>query len=121
MWSTPLPVFLVADDPLVRGGLAALLPDPLHVVRAVASDGAEGAVDSGAHVVLWDAHDSIPAPGDLDVGLPVVVLVRSEEQMPRVASAAGILRRDVDGDRLGAALLAVCTGLRVVDDRLPLS
>jgi two-component system nitrate/nitrite response regulator NarL len=119
MWPSPLPVFLVADDPLVRGGLAALLPEPLHVVKAVGSDAAFSAPESGAHVVLWDAHDAVPAPQDLDLGLPVVVLVRSEEQLPRVSHAAGVLRRDVDGDRLGAALIAVRTGLRVVDDRLP--
>ena len=118
MWSTPLPVFLVADDPLVRKGLAALLPEPMHVVAAVGSDGLDSLEASGAHVVLWDTAEAPPAPGDIDVGVPVVALVRSDAQMSVVSSAAGILRRDVDGPRLGAALIAVRSGLRVVDDRL---
>lgn len=118
MWSTPLPVLLVADDPLVRGGLSALLRDPIHVVRAVASDAVTGVSESGAHVVLWDAHDALPTASELELGLPVVVLVRSEEQLHRLTNVAGILRRDVDGNRLSAALIAVRAGLRVTDDRL---
>ncbi|MEQ1501878.1 MAG: response regulator transcription factor [Myxococcota bacterium] len=117
---TTLPVVLVADDPLVRGGLAALLPDDMPVVRAIGTDAVASRVaESGAHAVVWDAADAPPTAADLDLGLPIVVLVRPDVDPATVIGAKGVLRRDVDGDRLSAALLAVRAGLRCVDDRFP--
>lgn len=115
----PVAVLLVADDPLVRAGLTALLADGASVVRSAGTDAvAEQLAGSGADVVVWDADDGVPAPTDLDLGVPVVLLVRREEDPARIGAAA-ILRRDVDPDRLAAALAAVRAGLRVVDDRFP--
>jgi DNA-binding NarL/FixJ family response regulator len=114
----PLPVVLVADDPLVRGGLAALLPDIVQVVRAVGTDGVDQIPSAGAHAVVWDADDAVPAASDLDLGLPVVLLVRSQADAGLATGAAAVLLRDVDADRLGSALVAVRAGLRCVDDRL---
>ncbi|MCB9686883.1 MAG: response regulator transcription factor [Alphaproteobacteria bacterium] len=115
----PLPVLLVADDPLVRSGLAALLPDELPVVRAVGTgiDVDAAATDAGAEVVLWDAPD--PSP-EGSTELPVVVLVRDQAAAARARElgAHGVLLRDVSPDRLAAAVFAVRHGLRVVDDRL---
>ncbi|MCA9489036.1 MAG: response regulator transcription factor [Myxococcales bacterium] len=115
----PLPVLLVADDPLVRSGLAALLPEELPVVRAVGSGADVDAVatDAGAEVVLWDAPD--PSP-EGSTELPVVVLVRDQAaaERARELGANGVLLRDVSSDRLAAAVFAVRHGLRVVDDRL---
>ena len=113
-----LPVVLVADDPLVRGGLAALLPDMIQVVRAVATDAVDQIVPADAHAIVWDADDVVPSRTDLDLGLPVVLLVRSDADAGRLTGAAAVLRRDVDAERLGAALVAVRAGLRCIDDRL---
>lgn len=114
----PLPVVLVADDPLVRGGLAALLPDIVQVVRAVATDAVDQIVVADAHAIVWDADDVVPTRTELDLGLPVVLLVRSDADASRATGAAAVLRRDVDAERLGAALVAVRAGLRCIDDRL---
>jgi DNA-binding NarL/FixJ family response regulator len=117
-----LPVLLVADDPLVRAGLSALMPEQAQVVRAVGTDAvAEQVATAGAHVVVWDADDHLPGARELDLGLPVVVLVRSQEDAARIEGAAAVLRRDVDADRLGTALFATRAGLRCVDDRFPVA
>ena len=117
-----LPVVLVADDPLVRGGLTALLPDEIPVVRAVATDGDVGMVvaSTGAEAVLWDAADEVPDARRLDVGVPVVVLTRDADAAADAlgAGADGVLLRAVDGEQLTASLVAVRAGLRVVDRRL---
>ncbi|MEQ1570905.1 MAG: response regulator transcription factor [Myxococcota bacterium] len=118
----PLPVVLVADDPLVRAGLSALMPEMAVVVAAIGTDAvAEQVGAAGAHVVVWDADDHLPLPAELDLGVPVVVLVRSAEDGARIEGAAALLRRDTDAGRLGAALIAVRAGLRCTDDRLPVS
>lgn len=115
----PLPVLLVADDPLVRSGIAALLPEELPVVRAIGAgvDVDTAALGAGAEVVVWDAPEARP---DGSTELPVVVLVRDREAADhaRALGAHGVLLRDVDGDRLAAAVFAVRHGLRVVDERL---
>jgi DNA-binding NarL/FixJ family response regulator len=117
-----LPLVLVADDPLVRGGLAALLPDETPVVRAVGTDGDIGVVvaSAGAEVVLWDAADGSPPARRLEVGVPVVVLVRDAAAGADAlgAGASGVLLRDVGGSQLTAALVAARAGLKIVDDRL---
>ncbi|MEZ4236053.1 MAG: response regulator transcription factor [Myxococcota bacterium] len=120
----PLPVILVADDPLVRRGLAALLPDEMPVVSAVGTDAvakavADAAAENEAHAVLWDADEAPPTPEELDHGLPTVLLVGGEVDPWRIDGALGVLRRDVDADRLAAALVSARAGLRCVDDRLP--
>lgn len=111
----PTPILLVADDPLVRSGLAALLPEEVAVARAVSTsaDLAEAVRRSGAAAVLWDAGEARPDRASLDLGVPVVLLVREPLDEPR--GAAGVLSRDADPGRLYAALLAVCAGLEVRD------
>lgn len=118
--ATTLPVILVADDPLVRRGLAALLSEDQPVVRAVTSDAAAAATaGADAHAVVWDAADGVPTRADLDLGLPVVVLIGASADPASVDGANAVLRRDVDAERLSAALVAVRAGLRCVDDRFP--
>ncbi|MEN0062617.1 MAG: response regulator transcription factor [Myxococcota bacterium] len=118
---TELSVVLVADDPLVRGGLAALLPHEIEVVRAVATD-----VDlvplvatNGVEALLWDAEEPIKDPRRLEVGVPAVVLARDADRAAQAlgAGAAGVLHREVESDVLTAALIAVRSGLQVVDPR----
>ncbi|MBX2801942.1 MAG: LuxR C-terminal-related transcriptional regulator [Myxococcales bacterium] len=116
-----LPIVLVADDPLVRGGLTALLPDEVPVVRAVGTDGdiAVSVATSGAEAVLWDADHGAPEARQLDVEVPVVVLAADVDVAARAlgAGARAVLQRDADGARLTACLLAVRAGLVVVDER----
>ena len=117
----PLPIVLVADDPLVRGGLAALLPDEVPVVRAIGTDADVASVvhAARAEAVLWDASDGVPA--GLDVGVPVVALVRDAADAARAlaSGATGVLLRDGLAGKLTAALVAARAGLRCIDDRLP--
>lgn len=111
-------VLLVADDPLVRSGLAAVLPEEVTVVRAVSTsaDLAEVVRRTGAEAVLWDAGEARPDRVMLDVGVPVVLLLR--EPSPDAVGAAGLLLRDADPARLYGALVAVRAGLEVRDPRL---
>lgn len=117
-----LPIVLVADDPLVRGGLAALLPEDVPIVRAVGTDADLAAVvaGSGAHVVLWDASEGLPT---VDPGVPVVVLVSAPAEGARAVASgvAGVLLRDALERRLTAALVAARAGLRCVDERISAS
>ncbi len=112
----------MADDPLVRGGLAALLPEGFVVVRAVPSDADLHAVvaATGAVAILWDAGDEIPTRGQLELGVPVVLLVAPERKANEglAAGAAGVLLRDLDAPRLAAALEAARVGLTIVDPRV---
>lgn len=114
-----LPILLVVDDPLVRGGLTALLPEEVPVVRAVGTDGdvATLVVRMHAEAVLWDADDGVPDARRLDVGVPVVVLAKDAQRASQAlgAGARGVLPRNVDAARLVAALLAVRSGLHIVD------
>lgn len=116
----PLPIVLVADDPLVRGGLAALLPEDVPVLRAIGTDAdVAGAVLAvRAEALLWDASDGVPAT--LDLAVPVVALVRDAGDATRAlaAGAAAVLLRDGLDGKLAAALVAARAGLRTVDQRL---
>ena len=117
----PLPIVLVADDPLVRGGLEALLPDEVPVLRALGSDADVDAavLAARAEAVLWDASDAVPA--SLELSVPVVALVREPGDATRAlaAGAAGVLLRDGLDGRLVAALIGARAKLRVIDERLP--
>ncbi|MEO0601871.1 MAG: response regulator transcription factor [Myxococcota bacterium] len=116
-----LALVLVADDPLVRGGIAALLGEEIEVVRAVATDAdlSPLVATTGAEAMLWDAEDPITDRRRLEVGVPTVVLARDADRAAQAlgAGAQGVLRRDVETDALTAALLAVRSGLQVVDPR----
>lgn len=116
-----LSVILVADDPLVRAGLATLLPHEIEVVRSVATDAdlAPLVATLGADALLWDAEEPITDPRRLDVGVPAVVLARDADRAAQAlgAGAAGVLQRDVESDALTAGLIAVRAGLSVVDPR----
>lgn len=128
----PLRVMLIADDPLVRNGLAALLSDrsDCHVVGQAASD---TDVISGADVyrpdvLLWDMgweplHAIRPSRLEClaelrDGGIGSVVLLQEAHSGADVwrAGAQGLLLRQVEADRLVAALQAVAQGLMVWDE-----
>lgn len=127
-----LRVLVIADDPLVRAGLATILSeqsDCLVVGRIAAEGGLAEAVD--AHrpdVILWDLGWN-PGPGlerlaELGRTLPpIVALLPGEEGASRAWAAGlrGLLIRDTEGPRLALALRAAFDGLVVLDVPLALA
>ena len=125
-----LRILLIADDPLVRAGLGALLAEdpacdivmqlpPGDVTPATANELAR------ADVALWDLGWS--APPDLDAlrdfvdgGLPIAVLLPDADAAGPVWSTGvrGLLLRDATGAQLVAGLTALAHGLVVVDPEL---
>ena len=138
-------VLIVADDPLVRAGLAALLADEPGCVVAgqVVSDAdlsgelvsEEARALYQPDVVLWDLgwdpalvpvaiSDRDQEGGEEPVKVPAVALLPGDAAWTRavtdtwVAGARGFLLRDVEAEGLAAALLAVAQGLIVLDPAL---
>jgi DNA-binding NarL/FixJ family response regulator len=116
----------VADDPLARGGLGALLggePGLSVVAQAAAGDGIGRLLQAYApDVVVLDL-----GPGDGErvsdletLPVPVLVLASGSERAREAlaAGARGVLFRDADAARLATALAAVARGLLVLDDAL---
>jgi DNA-binding NarL/FixJ family response regulator len=144
---TPLRVLVVDDDPLVRGGLAALLAGKSDcVVAGQIAASADILSDVEVYrpdVVLWDvgweAERAIPpvspAPHGASVSHLEALAVLQEADYPvvmllpdrnRVIDAwalgvRGVLFRDADADRLVASLQAVGAGLAVLDTELAMS
>jgi two-component system nitrate/nitrite response regulator NarL len=121
-----LRVLIVADDPLARTGLAALLADQPEVTITgqvpVDANLFEALAVYLPDVLLWDMGSDpvlvLERLGDLEeVGLPVVALVPDEAQAVDVwvAGANGLLLREASADRLVTALVAVSQGLTVLD------
>jgi two-component system, NarL family, nitrate/nitrite response regulator NarL len=137
-----LRVLLVADDPLVRGGLAALLADqPGVTITGQMAGNADLLAGLGVYtpdVVVWDLGwdptPSLERLADLrDAGIPVVGLLADETHAANtwIAGARGLLLRSTGVANLVAALASVARGLVVLDpaigaallstrDRLPL-
>jgi two-component system, NarL family, nitrate/nitrite response regulator NarL len=137
-----LRVLVVADDPLVRGGLAALLSEQHEFTvsgqMATSADLAGGLTVYSPDVLVWDLGwdptTSLERLADMrESGTPVVALISDEIHASNawIAGARGILLRNVEGAHLGAALVAAARGLVVLDptlsaamllsrDRLPL-
>lgn len=121
-----LRVLVVADDPLVRAGLKALLEGfPAFNVVGQIGPGTGLEQDLQAYspeVVVWDL--GWEGEGGLDPlseadwsDLPLVVLL-SDGKLARgawTAGARGLLPRDVTAGRLAATLSAVVEGLAVID------
>ncbi|HYG69943.1 MAG TPA: response regulator transcription factor [Anaeromyxobacteraceae bacterium] len=118
-------VLIVGDDPLARGGVAALLAGREDVAIA-GQVGPESVApqDSGAaaDAIAWDAGPSGVAPGERfrDAGAPVVALVQAEADAAAAlrAGARGVLLRGAGGEALAAALVAVSRGLVAFDGEL---
>ncbi len=127
----PLHILLVADDPLARMGLIRLLtdrPEAVVVEEVDSADWGDGALNGEVlpDVVVWDVGwlgtEVRPLTEDAEMvrGVPVVALVRDEGQTA-VLWAAGVrvlLRRELNADRLWAAIQAALHGLVVLDAAL---
>lgn len=119
-------VLIVADDPLARAGLAALLAgqDGCTIVGQVAGDDrlADNLDVYRPDVLIWDlGWDPDPAAlPDLGGGLPVIALLPDPTQAADVwtAGARGLLLRSADAARLVTAITAAAQGLTVLDPAL---
>ena len=120
-----LRVLVIADDPLTRAGLAAVLADQPGLVvcgRASSLDDLAAAVDLyRPDVLLWDAGWH-PAPSlarlaDLEARAPVAILLPDEADARQAwtAGARGLLHRDAEPSRIAAALAAAVHGFAVIE------
>ena len=118
-------VLIVADDPLVRAGLAVLLADQpgCVVVGQLASEGIEfDTIDAYRPDVLlwdlgWDPQTALENLSELAAPQPLLVLLNDQAHagVAWAAGARGLLPRDSSAESLRAALLALAQGLAVVD------
>lgn len=119
---------IVADDPLARAGLAALLEHEPGVTLAAQLGGDEDvsrtAREARAEAALWDlgafSGPRLERLAQAAAGLPTLALVQDDEDALEAlaAGARGALSRAADGRRVAAALVAVRQGLLVVDEPL---
>lgn len=114
-------VLLVAENPLARMGLAALLMGVAGLAVAGQSSGNQLNAEiemTKPDVIAWDWNwNAIP---ELPRDLPVVALLKEISQAPEAwrAGARGLLLGTLDPDSLGAALTAVSHGLAVIEPAL---
>ena len=118
-------VLVVAEDPLARAGLAALLSaeDTLVVAgRSAPDEDLPAAVEAlQPDVIAWDlgwqGENGLARLAESSLGAPVVALVSEEADAWAAleASAAGALRRNADGPRIAAGLVAAAANMIVVD------
>jgi two-component system nitrate/nitrite response regulator NarL len=124
-----LRVLIVADDPLTRAGLAALLSSQSHCnvtgQASVDSDLTAALPIYLPDVVVWDLgwtpEASLESLAELtESGKPVVALLSDDAHAADAwsAGARGLVLRDADVERLTAALLAVSQDLIVLDPAL---
>ena len=123
-----LHLLLIADDPLARAGLAALLADvpDCEIVgqMSTVSFTADLPLDllTPPDAIIWDmGWDPVEAVLDWpDMPAPVLALLSDGQQAAAVwqSGVHGILLRDMDTDKLMAAAQAIANGLVVVEPQL---
>ncbi len=118
----PLRVLLVSDDPLARGGLAALLggrPDVSALGQARPEDAAAELAKEAWDAVAWDLGPAGETEllRDTAALAPVVVLVSGDAAAAEAlrAGALGVLDRGAAADAIAAALAGAARGLAVLD------
>lgn len=122
-------VLILADDPLARAGLAALLTGQpgIAIAGQVAADAdlSEGLDVYRPDVIVWDlGWDAGPIPDALldrvEDGPPIVALAPDDAGAAEAwtAGARGLLLRSVPAETLVAALIAAAHGLAVLDPAL---
>ena len=120
-----LRVLVIADDPLARAGLAAVLADQPELVvcgRASSLDDLRAAIELyRPDVLLWDAGwhtaPSLARLADLEARAPVAILLPDEADARQAwtAGARALLRRDAEPSRIAAALAAAVHGFAVIE------
>lgn len=122
-------VLIVADDPLVRTGLAGLLIEmpQCEIVGQMSSQALQEEMEDAlewarTQVVVWDAGWELPEilPDWREIDLPVVALLPETDELSRVwaSGVRGMLPREIDGETLVVALHTAVSGLLVLDEAL---
>lgn len=116
-------VLIVAENPLARMGLAALLANQTELSitgQTTASNNLLAEMEVYCpDVIAWDwGWGSAP---DLPINVPVVALLKEASQAGEAwnAGARGLLLGSTDADSLSAALVAAAHGLAVMEPQLP--
>jgi two-component system, NarL family, response regulator YdfI len=114
-------VWIVANSPIVRAGLAALLmPDPaIEVVGQSASLSHQPQPAPDVVLMEWDADENLAPLSGFDLDLSGVVLLLNNWQQLNGsvllrAGIRGLLPSQATGEEIGAALEAAASGLIVV-------
>ena len=109
-----LTVLVVAADPLVRTGLAALLGahDVTVAAELAPEDDAEAFVDASLDAVVWEGTET---PSRLLAPLLVLITEGEEVNGALEAGATGVLLRTAEGERMVTALQAMVAGLVVLE------
>lgn len=118
-------ICIVADDPLARAGLAALLATIPRL--SIAMQGNEEmfntlAADSGevdVDIIIWDCgwdSDDHDPEESIGLGIPVIALIQDQDQASTAwrLGSRGLLHREDNLDQLPAAIEAVFAGLTVI-------
>src|SRR5436190_18927838 len=118
---TDIKVLLVAENPLARMGLAALLAGVNGLTVAGQSSGNQLINDldlAKPDVIAWDW--SWNAAPELPRDMPIVALLKDTSQAAEAwrAGARGLLLGNLDPDSLGAALTAASHGFAVIEPTL---
>jgi DNA-binding NarL/FixJ family response regulator len=121
----PVRLLLVADDPLARAGLAALLAhraDVAVTAEVRADDAARAAAELGVAAAVWDLGPpgaAAPVTGSLPA-LPIVAVAGDDAQAADAirAGARAVLFRGAPADALAAAAVAAAHGLTALDATL---
>ncbi|WP_119071762.1 response regulator transcription factor [Aggregatilinea lenta] len=125
-YSPVVRVLVIADDALVRAGLAALLGDVPGIAvvgqSAAGDDLGDLAAPYAPNVIVWDlgwdAEAVLARMDGLDeAGVPVIALLSGEDAAAPAwnAGARSLLLRQAELDPLVAALRAAALGLVVLD------
>ena len=126
---TDLRLLIIANDPLARTGLSALLgqrPDCTVVGQAAGDTDLQAEVDAyRPDVALWDlgwdpAYILEQLVDFRDIDLPSVVLLPNSSYVEEVwaTGALGLLLRDSDADKIVAASLGATQGLVTIEPTL---
>ncbi|MBI3913320.1 MAG: response regulator transcription factor [Chloroflexi bacterium] len=122
-------IVLIADDPLARAGLAALLRDQpdVNVVAQISADEnlAEQIETFAADVLVWDFGfdaaqmvERVLEAAQIQPRILALVHDEAEINSAWAHSVRGILPRDASAEKLRAALEAILRGLMVLDESL---
>ncbi len=114
-------ILIVANDPLARAGLAALLAavESLTVLGQTGQADLEAAVDTyDPDAIVWDVGWDAQLPAlDIEDLPPIVALVTDEDGAVQAIAQniSGVLARTATPEQIAAALDAVLHGLVVLD------
>lgn len=126
MFDETLRLFVIADDPLVRAGLAAVLAEqPGCMVIGQAESGVETAVLLGSYrpdIIIWDVgwttEPDLAWLADRPAEMPpLLALLAEDDSVPELwaAGVRGLLWRETGGEPLAAACFALNQGMAVLD------